>query len=91
MEKKKVYIVHETYNNDGEITNSIIAVSFDKEKAREAMRKQFEEYKQSDTFRIEEDDDEDEIIIEEDEDSMYIAIACDDYSADLEILSQEII
>lgn len=87
-EKKIIYIVHETYNNDREITNSIIAVSFDKEKAREAMRKKFEEYK---TYGVFESEDEDDIIIETSDDAMYIAVSCDDYYGDLQILEQEVI
>lgn len=87
-EKKIIYIVHETYNNDGELENSIIAASFDKEKAREAMRKKFEEYK---TYGVFESKDEDNIIIETDEDSMYIAVSCDDYYGDLQIIEQEVI
>lgn len=85
---KRIYIVHEETNINGDIECSIIAASFDKETAKEAMKKHFETY--NDKSHIFDFTDED-LVFETNDDNMYVKDLVSDYYAFLSVLSKEII
>lgn len=85
--KDYIYILLEQFNNQGEISSSVIASSFSKETIQKEMRKKFEEYKTYGYFDYEYDD----LFIEEDEDSIFIQRENNSYYGDLVIIKQKII
>lgn len=83
MEEKKVYVVLEEYNNDGEIESSVLGVFETMEKAYNKLEEQIEVYKSYDVFDTEDFDD-----AEKDENSFYIFKSCDDYYGKIDIIEQ---
>lgn len=81
MKGKKVYVVLEEYNNDGEIESGVLGVFDTMEKAYNKLEEQIEVYKSYGVFDTEDFDD-----AEKDENSFYISCSCDDYYGSIEIL-----
>lgn len=83
MEEKKVYLVLEEFNDDGEIESGVLGVFDTKEKAYNKLEEQIEVYKSYDLFDTEDFDE-----AEKDENSFSIYKDCDDYYGKIWIVEQ---
>lgn len=83
MKGKKVYVVLEEYNNDGEIESCVLGVFDTMEKAYNKLEEQIEVYKSYGVFDTEDFDS-----AEKDENSYYISCSCDDYYGSIDIIEQ---
>lgn len=83
MKGKKIYVVLEEYNNDGEIESSVLGVFETMEKAYNKLESQIEVYKSYGVFDADDFDS-----AEKDENSYYISCPCDDYYGKIDILEE---
>lgn len=83
MKGKKVYVVLEEFNNDGEIESGVLGVFDTIEKAHVKLESQIEIYKSYGFFDVDDFDS-----AEKDENSFYIFCSCDDYYGKIDVIEQ---